>query len=165
MMPELAELPLRDIHLPPEPSMWPLAPGWWLLILLSLVALFFSTKYILKARKRQQLIENLQSEINNIHNAFQSHKSAHRLASDMSVFLKRFVRHVLKDHQASVLTGLSWVDYLSSLTPRSSISKHTKELTEAAWNPHAQFNTEDFVNSVRHLVKETLKSKKEVTDV
>nr|WP_284334047.1 DUF4381 domain-containing protein [Dyella flagellata] len=24
-------LPLRDIHLPPNPSWWPPAPGWWLL--------------------------------------------------------------------------------------------------------------------------------------
>ncbi|HMM75831.1 MAG TPA: DUF4381 family protein [Gammaproteobacteria bacterium] len=29
-----AQLPLRDIHLPPPPSWWPPAPGWWLLGLL-----------------------------------------------------------------------------------------------------------------------------------
>ena len=25
-------LPLRDVHLPPSPSWWPLALGWWLVI-------------------------------------------------------------------------------------------------------------------------------------
>ena len=27
-----AALPLRDVHLPPEPALWPLAPGWWLVM-------------------------------------------------------------------------------------------------------------------------------------
>lgn len=26
-----AQLPLRDVHLPPAPGIWPPAPGWWLL--------------------------------------------------------------------------------------------------------------------------------------
>ncbi|HPY40873.1 MAG TPA: DUF4381 domain-containing protein, partial [Thiolinea sp.] len=37
------ELPLRDIHLPPEISWWPLAWGWWALlalVVLILVMLF-----------------------------------------------------------------------------------------------------------------------------
>lgn len=29
-----ADLPLRDIHLPPSVGSWPLAPGWWLLLVL-----------------------------------------------------------------------------------------------------------------------------------
>jgi len=27
-----ARLPLRDVHLPPQPSWWPPAPGWWWLV-------------------------------------------------------------------------------------------------------------------------------------
>ena len=32
-------LPLRDLHLPDAIGWWPLAPGWWVLIALSLLGL------------------------------------------------------------------------------------------------------------------------------
>lgn len=32
-----SQIPLRDLHLPPEIGWWPLAPGWW--VLLALLAL------------------------------------------------------------------------------------------------------------------------------
>lgn len=34
-----AALPLRDVHLPPEPSWWPPAPGWWLVAVACLLVL------------------------------------------------------------------------------------------------------------------------------
>src|SRR3546814_19780271 len=32
-------LPLKDIHLPPAPGTWPLAPGWWLALAVQVFAL------------------------------------------------------------------------------------------------------------------------------
>ncbi|WP_312682278.1 DUF4381 domain-containing protein [Stenotrophomonas chelatiphaga] len=42
-------LPLRDVHLPPAPSLWPPAPGWWLVaaVMLLLVAI----PVLLRARR------------------------------------------------------------------------------------------------------------------
>ena len=49
---------LRDIHLPEAGSIWPLAPGWWLLaaavVALGLLALL--------ERKRRKLQKNAKSE-------------------------------------------------------------------------------------------------------
>ena len=34
-----ADIPIRGLHLPPEPGLWPLAPGWWALIVLAAILL------------------------------------------------------------------------------------------------------------------------------
>jgi len=39
---------LRDIHLPDAISWWPLAPGWWLLIIISLAAIAYICAMLLK---------------------------------------------------------------------------------------------------------------------
>ena len=45
---------LRDIHLPPPISWWPLAPGWWMLIFAGIFAFIYLTR-ILMQRYRSNL--------------------------------------------------------------------------------------------------------------
>jgi hypothetical protein len=63
---KVADLPLRDIQLPPEPAWWPPAPGWWVLGLLLLSVLVWLARRIAtrltRARRRRQrlaLLTNL----------------------------------------------------------------------------------------------------------
>ena len=42
---------LRDLHLPPEPGIWPPAPGWWLLSVLFLLALAVALHYLIRYRR------------------------------------------------------------------------------------------------------------------
>lgn len=44
-----ANLPLRDVHLPPAPSLWPPAPGWWLVA--AVVLLLVAIPVLLRARR------------------------------------------------------------------------------------------------------------------
>lgn len=52
--PSAPELPLRDIHLPMEPSWWPPAPGWWLLALCVLLVLGFAARRLWRAWQQQR---------------------------------------------------------------------------------------------------------------
>ncbi|MBD8695406.1 DUF4381 domain-containing protein [Stenotrophomonas sp. CFBP 13718] len=42
-------LPLRDVHLPPAPSLWPPAPGWWAVA--AVVLLLLAIPLLLRARR------------------------------------------------------------------------------------------------------------------
>jgi len=43
---------LKDIHLPDAISWWPLAPGWWVVIALTIAALWWAVTWYLRHRRR-----------------------------------------------------------------------------------------------------------------
>jgi len=55
---------LRDTHLPAAVSAWPLAPGWWMLILLAIASLSYLAWHVLQRHRvklyRRQALEKVQ---------------------------------------------------------------------------------------------------------
>ena len=54
---------LRDIHLPPPISCWPLAPGWWILIFAGIFAFIYITRTLIQRYRsnlyRRQALKKL----------------------------------------------------------------------------------------------------------
>jgi hypothetical protein len=97
------ELVLRDVHVPPAPSLWPPAPGWWLLALAGLL-LLVTLWAIGRWRKRrlqawQALFDDACTRIS----------LAARIAA-ISELLRRAARRV--DKQADRLQGEDWLRFL-----------------------------------------------------
>jgi len=151
-------LNLRDIHLPDDPSMWPLAIGWWLVIVLIVVMIYFFLKKISQLRKQKQLINLMQKELNVINLAFKKHKNNHQLACEISELLKRFVRHILKDNQAASLSGNAWIGYLNKQSNSEIFTPFISELTQAQYQPHCEFDASRLIATVRIFFPTVIKS-------
>jgi hypothetical protein len=48
------ELVLRDVHVPPAPSLWPPAPGWWLVA--GAVALALAIAWWIRRKRRRRVL-------------------------------------------------------------------------------------------------------------
>jgi len=68
-MPPIDQLPLEDIITPAGVSVWPLAIGWWLLLLIASALVFFAITYYRAYRKkwgyRVEALQLLELTINN----------------------------------------------------------------------------------------------------
>ena len=108
-------LRLRDIHLPPEPAIWPLAPGWWwvmaIIILAALIslALYRWLLPLLKAKRQVRRRERIwRDEVNSI--------TEHRLRLQAAIEVAR--RFSLMDEPGlSESEGFDWIDRLSAREP------------------------------------------------
>jgi len=108
------ELPLRDIHLPPEPSWWPPAPGWWLLALLVAAAAVMLGRTAWRAWRERRRIAALAAEFDAV--AVLPDAGA-RLAG-ISQLLRRAARG--RDPASVELHGSAWLGFLRGAAPGAS---------------------------------------------
>lgn len=97
-------LPLRDVHLPPSPSWWPLALGWWLVIAAIVLVLGTLAWWWWRRRRRaQRWAATFDAALQ------AASPPAQRLAA-LSALLRRAARTV--DPQADRLQGEAWLQLL-----------------------------------------------------
>jgi HAMP domain-containing protein len=113
MMPQ-AELPLRDIHLPDPISWWPPAPGWWLLaaLFLTVIGLLY---WAIQVWRRGRLRRDAHSALARIRTSYEQHGSAHRLAADLSILLRRIAISGYPRTEVAALTNQQWLAFLDQV--------------------------------------------------
>jgi hypothetical protein len=97
------ELVLRDVHVPEAPSLWPPAPGWWLVALA--VAVIVASLWWWQRRRRRRL----NSWLKLFDEAAGEANAAARIAA-ISELLRRAARRV--DAKADHLEGEAWLGFL-----------------------------------------------------
>lgn len=122
------QLPLRDIHLPPEPSWWPPAPGWWLLAALAIALLAFATWKLVRVLHARARRRALAAEFER---AAAIADPLARIAA-VSELLRRAARQ--RDPVAATLAGEAWLGFLDgSDAARTFTTGAGRTLLDAPW--------------------------------
>lgn len=146
---------LRDIHLPAPISIWPLAPGWYILIALitSAVLVLFYLYYrkCLYARAKKQALKKLQ----HLHSLYQQGHDAQLLIAQASILLRRVALAYFPRQQIAGLHGTRWLQFLDQNSPLENFARDAQALTTAPYETHS---TTDF-NYLFSLVKQWIEKR------
>ncbi len=106
------QLPLRDLHLPEAVGWWPLAPGWWFLIVLAVAAVgYFLYRQYLRWRMNKVRRVALR-ELARLRRDYESGAEAQQLAISLSELLRRSMLAYAPRDEVAGLTGERWLAWL-----------------------------------------------------
>ncbi len=110
-------LPLKDIHLPPDISLWPLAPGWWMLMALLLVFVVLMARWARRHYRKMSASIHLRRQSQTLlaqyAQDYETNRNAQQLAQNTNALLRRVVLSV--GHlQAARYTDDQWVSFIKS---------------------------------------------------
>ena len=127
---------LRDIHLPDGVSIFPLAYGWWV-ILIALIALWGGVKLFFVLRQKSKKLF-AQKYLNKI-----SLSSPVKAVTQMSELLRRVC--VKQYPEAVVLSGKDWMNFLIAKTSAKISKKEADLLQNAPYmdEKSAEYSTQD----------------------
>jgi hypothetical protein len=106
------QIPLRDLHLPEAIGWWPLAPGWWFVIAVALVALGYLFHLYLNHRSRSAARRFALSQLNTLTAEFEQHGDAVAFSSSLSELLRRTMLAYAPREEVAGLTGEAWLQWL-----------------------------------------------------
>lgn len=105
---------LKDIHLPPPVSIWPPAPGWWVLAALLLVALIVAIGLTLRWWRARAYRRAALLALRELHVQWQQHRDDRQLQSDVNRLLKQVALAAFPRTQVAALYGSDWLQFLDA---------------------------------------------------
>lgn len=117
---------LNDIHLPEPIGWWPLALGWYVILILAglaIVGLTYFTIQRVQHRRRQQA---LQQTLSAITGRYRTSPNSSELIAELSVYLRRLVITYYPD--SATLSGQDWLQFLDQFVEQPNFSQGTGKL-------------------------------------
>lgn len=106
---------LRDIHLPAEPSLWPPAPGWWLVAGALFIASWYGIRLLGRYRETRRPVRIFINRLNALRTG--PDRPPEEVLYEMSSLVRQFAIQRHGRARVAALQGQDWLDFLDSTTP------------------------------------------------
>lgn len=144
------ELPLRDIHLPEAIGWWPPAPGWWILLAVTILLGYWLLRHYRAWQKRRIIRRSVEAELQAIDNEFQQHRNTHQLVQDLSILLRRVAMSLASRQKVAGQVGEQWLQQLDELANTRLFDTETgRQLITAPYQPEARVDSQALLKICR----------------
>ena len=148
---------LKDIHLPGDPSIWPLALGWWILLVM-LAGLFIW--FVLKLKKYLNTQKHKRMLLEEFAQLEQKLKTAPNKThiTETNIFLRRLALAYYPNKKVASLTGNDWLSFLDESGNTQNFSKGAGHiLIDAPYRSGEleNYNSDEFIPLIRNWVIKT----------
>lgn len=137
---------LNDISLGDPIGIWPLAWGWWLLVLLIIVAVSTAVWLI---RRRLMFNAARRGAITELQAIESQHLSSHQRTAAINDVLKRCARHYFEHELVNTLHSGDWIKWLTLQLPEKYQDNFSNEFSDFTEALYASKNVENKQNNAR----------------
>jgi hypothetical protein len=143
---------LRDIHLPAPIGWWPLAPGWYVVLMFSLLMLLAAIAVLYRqyhqGRARRQALQLLK----NYEALHQKKANSQLIAAAISELLKRVALVYFPRTDVASLQGEAWLLFLNNTAKGIDFNLVKQELIEVPFKPKQQIDLGELFRLARAWV-------------
>lgn len=111
------QLPLRDLHLPEQIGWWPLAPGWWLVLLVVATLIGYGLWRAYKKRQHNAPRRYAMRELARYETEYLEHRNPVTLGKQLSELLRRGMLAYSPREEVAGITGEAWLEWLDHGMP------------------------------------------------
>ncbi len=154
-MPDIDLTPLKDVHLPTEPSLFPPATGWWIVagVLCILIIGSFLFLYFLKRSPKRYALRILKSIERN-------QSDLPTIGVELGILLKRVALVAFPREEVASLSDKEWADFLLQHGNGALSPEQAKFIVSAAYLPKQKavaIETEKLYTAVKDWIYYVLK--------
>ena len=124
---------LKDIHLPEAVSLWPLAPGWWILLgILILIIAIITWRIVSRLNKLRAKWFALR-KLKQLEQAYHQQSDKVYIAQQLSILLHRVALAFYPRKKVAGLTGTAWLNFLDQDNPDKPFMSQGQSLMTAPY--------------------------------
>lgn len=143
---------LRDIHLPDPVSFWPLAPGWWALVII-VPLLYFVIRYIVRRMMMPKYKKLAIKELSNIETNYGISNDAHGTCGEISLLIRKALVAKLGNKEVAGLVTEEWLAYLDKLSHTDCFTNGPgRVLVSAPYSTKSDVDIEELLSATKKLL-------------
>lgn len=144
---------LRDIHAAAQASVWPPAPGWWILFALLLLVLVLLGRFFYKRQKIRQRRQQMLAWVDTLNSLVDPDDQPQAYLAGLNRIFKVVALKAFPEENCAALSGAEWVSFLCGKMGESVSTTPLQALASGPFNPRPEFDAAAISELGRNWIK------------